>query len=241
MVAASLYSLYKNSANIPQKIVIISDGSWTPDYGINYFKKRNLAVECKSWSECADFYKERLPELSTWAYKHIWGKKMAAILYESESSNVLFSDPDVLWYSSPLRDDEWDNTPLKVCIDCCHSYDQEYINTSHFHELNETDEPVNCGIVYISGGHKLLNEHAKHCVAYQAEHCGNFAEQTVFAIMDLQFKNRWNEREVICSIDDIINPFFSEPILYESTIARHYLWRLKWIYWTEYFKMRLKK
>lgn len=241
MVAASLYSLYKNSKYLPSKVVIVSDGSWEPVYGVRYFAKRGLSVECIKWDVCADYYKGNIPDLQIWASKHIWGKKMAAILYVSEKYNTLFSDPDVLWYGTPLRDDEWDNTPVKVSIDCCHSYDKKYITSSSSFELNETEEPVNCGVVYICGGSSLLSKQAHECISYEALHCGDFAEQTVFAIMDQQYNNRWSASEVISSIDDVVNPFFSKPILFDNTVARHYLWRLKWIYWTEYWKMRFKK
>lgn len=239
MVEASLYSLYRNSELVPSRVVIVSDGSWEPEYGKQYFRKRGLQVECLTWNHCADFYRESLPELTTWAQKHIWGKKMAAILYLSETDRVLFSDPDVLWYGSPLRPEECQSTDFKISIDCCHSYDPHFIKASGSEYLYDTADPINCGVVYIHGGAKMLNDKALACIRYQSEHCGNFAEQTVFAIMDQQYDNRWSREEVISAIDDMVQPFFSKTIMYSNTIARHYLWRLKWIYWTEYFKMRL--
>lgn len=241
MVAASLYSLYKNSDLVPNRVIIVSDGSWAPEYGVEYMKKRGLKVECISWETSANYYKSSIPELTLWAEKHIWGKKMAAILYVSETDPTLFSDPDILWYATPLSANEWDSTTFKISIDCCHSYDANFIQASSSNYLYDTDEPINCGAVYIQGGLKLLNEKALECIRYQSEHCGPFAEQTVFAIMDIQYNNRWSREEVISSIDDVIQPLFSKTILYPNTIARHYLWRLKWIYWTEYFKMRLKR
>lgn len=238
MVVASLYSLYKHSEVLPKRIVIVSDGSWLPDYGVNYCRKRGLQVECITWQQCADFYRESLPELMTWAEKHIWGKKMASILYVAEKESVLFSDPDVLWYGTPLRADEWNNIDFKISIDCCHSYDAEFIRNTDSQYLYDTADPINCGVVYIRGGLKMLNDKARDCICYQAEHCGRFAEQTVFAIMDQQYNNRWSREEIVSSIDDVVQPFFSKTILYPNTIARHCLWRLKWIYWTEFFKMR---
>ena len=238
MVEASLYSLYRNSEVVPSRVVIVSDGSWEPEYGVRYFRKRGLQVECLTWKHCADFYRNTLPELTTWAEKHIWGKKMAAILYLSETDKVLFSDPDVLWYGTPLRNDEWNSTIFKISIDCCHSYDPHFIKATASEYLYDTLEPINCGVVYIHGGLKMLNDKALECIRYQAEHCGNFAEQTVFAIMDRQYDNRWSREEIVSAIDDVVQPLFSKTIMYPNTIARHYLWRLKWIYWTEYFKMR---
>lgn len=233
-----MYSLYQNSEVVPSRIVIVSDGSWEPEYGVRHFRKRGLDVECLTWRQGAEFYRGNFPELTTWAEKHIWGKKMAAILYLSETDKVLFSDPDVLWYGTPLCADELNTTDFKISVDCCHSYDSQFIKSTGSEYLYDTAEPINCGVVYIRGGLKMLNEKARDCIRYEAEHCGNFAEQTVFAIMDRQYDNRWSQEEVISAIDDVVWPFFSKTIMYPNTIARHYLWRLKWIYWTEYFKMR---
>lgn len=241
MVAASLYSLYRNSELVPNRIVIVSDGSWMPEYGIRYMKKRGLQVECIGWETCANYYKSSMPELTLWAEKHIWGKKMAAILYVSETDATLFSDPDILWYATPLSEHEWADITFKISIDCCHSYDADYIQATSSQYLYDTEDPINCGAVYIRGGLKLLNDQALDCIRYQSKHCGRFAEQTVFAIMDKQYNNRWSREEIISSIDDIVQPLFSKTIMYPNTVARHYLWRLKWIYWTEYFKMRMKK
>ena len=238
MVEASLYSLYQNSEVVPSRIVIVSDGSWEPEYGVRHFRKRGLEVECLTWRQGAEFYRGNFPELTAWAEKQIWGKKMAAILYLSETDKVLFADPDVLWYGTPLRADDLNTMDFKISIDCCHSYDPHFIKATGSEYLYDTAEPINCGVVYIRGGLKMLNEKARDCIRYQAEHCGNFAEQTVFAIMDRQYDNRWSQEEVVSAIDDVVWPFFSKTIMYPNTIARHYLWRLKWIYWTEYFKMR---
>lgn len=241
MVEASLFSLYRNSEVVPSRVVIVSDGSWEPEYGVHYFRKRGLEVECLTWNQCADFYRSNVPELTMWAEKQIWGKKMAAILYLSETDKVLFSDPDVLWYGSPLKDEEWGTINFKISVDCCHSYDPHFIKATGSNYLYDTQDPINCGVVFIHGGLKMLNDKALECIRYQSEHCGNFAEQTVFAIMDTDYNSRWSREEVISSIDDVVQPLFSKTIMYPNTVARHCLWRLKWIYWTEYFKMRLFK
>ncbi len=237
MAAASLFSLYKNSKYVPNRVLIISDGTWEPSYGVTFFANRGLAVECLSWADCAEKYKTTLPQLYNWAVKQIWGKKMAAILYASDLSHTLFADPDVLWYRTPLEDNEWE-LPFKISLDSCHSYDQEYIRTSGKTFLNDTISPVNCGVIYIKNGLALLNEHALDCIKYESIHCGDFAEQTVFALMDIDIRSHWSLKEIVSAIDDVLSPFFSQTIHYKETKARHFLWRLKWIYWTEYFKMR---
>lgn len=241
MVSASLYSLFRNSSRIPNKIVIVSDGTWNPTYGVEYFAKRGVTIECVNWDICASYYKNSCPALTKWAQNHIWGKKMAAILYYSENQKVLFSDPDILWYNTPLTYEELNSLKFKVSIDNSHNYDDEFIKKMNFEELYKTSEPINCGAVYIHGGLKLLSSEALDCIKYEGEHFGKFAEQTVFAIMDLQYNSRWSMHEITSEISDLLNPCYSRTIKYDGMIARHYLWRLKWIYWKDYLTMRLKK
>lgn len=241
MVAASLYSLLKYSSIIPDKIVVVSDGTWKNEEGIKYFRKRGLNVECVDWQICSSFYLTSCPALSKWAEGHIWGKKMAAILYFSEKDRVLFSDPDILWFNTPLSLAELEHCHLKLSVDNSHNYDDKFIEKFNFDRLWETKEPINCGAVYIHGGLKLLSSDALKCIKYEAEHCGKFAEQTVFAIMDLDYNNHWSMQQITSEISDLLTPFFSKTIKYNGMVARHYLWRLKWIYWKDFFKMRMNK
>lgn len=240
MTMCSLYSLYRNSEIIPKSIIVVSDGSWKENEGIKYFEKYGLNVECISWKLCADYYSNIYPSLTKWAYKQIWGKKMVSILYYSEKNNVLFSDPDILWYNTPISEKELKETKFKVSIDNSHNYDMDFISQYNFYDLIKTENPINCGAVYISGGLQTLSDKAKLCIDYEAEHTGKFAEQTVFAIMDLKYNCRWNMNEITSEIDDLLKPFFSKTIKYPDMIARHYLWRLKWIYWKDFMQLVLK-
>lgn len=239
MVAASLYSLCKNSSILPKDIIIVSDGSWQLDKGQEYFKKCGLEVKCVQWVECANYYKISCPSLTKWANGHIWGKKMAAILYFSETEKVLFSDPDILWYNTPVSDEELANCHLKLSIDNSHNYDDEFIKACGFECLYDTTEPINCGAVFIHGGLSLLSKDALQCVEYEGVHCGKFAEQTVFAIMDLTYNCRWSMKQITSEISDLLYPFTAKTIYYDNMIGRHYLWRLKWIYWRDYFNNTL--
>lgn len=239
MVFASIYSLYKNSDLQPSKIVIVSDGSWEPNKGVIYFRNRGVDVEAISWVFCAAYYHESCSQLEKWANGHIWGKKMVAILYYSEFHKVLFSDPDILWYGTPLVKKELETCKLKLSIDNSHNYDSDCISFLHLDYLYERSEPINCGALFINGGLSLLTKEALSCITYESVHCGKFAEQTVFALLDVNFDNRWSMNEITSEISDMIQPFFSTTIHYEKMIARHYLWRLKWIYWKDYLLLRL--
>lgn len=241
MVVASLYTLFKNSSILPHSIIVVSDGSWQTEFGVRYFKKRGLDVICVSWEDCANYYKDSCPSLKKWAEGHIWGKKMASILYFSETKRVLFSDPDILWFNTPFSEDELVNCKLKLSIDNSHNYDDEFIKACGLECLYDTTEPINCGAVFIHGGLGLLSKNALQCVEYEGEHCGKFAEQTVFAIMDLTYNCRWSMKQITSEISDLLYPFTAKTIYYDNMIGRHYLWRLKWIYWKDYFKIRFEK
>jgi hypothetical protein len=232
MVRASLYTLYKNADLLPESIVIVSDGSWDPCVGVDYFKKYTLPIECVKWETSASYYQEKCPSLTAWANKHIWGKKMTAILYYSESKKVLFSDPDVLWFGNPFSEMELSDTCFKVSVDNSHNYDNACIKELGLTSLYDTPEPSNCGVVFIHGGLSLLDADALECIDYEANHAGPFAEQTVFALMDRKFDNRWEMKEISSEISDVKHFFSLKPIISNKTmIARHYLWMLKWIYW----------
>ena len=238
MVLASVYTLYKNSNLCPNKIIVVSDGSWDVADGMKFFEKYNINVEIVMWSICASYYADICPNLQKWANAHIWGKKMAAILYFSEKYRVLFSDPDILWFNTPITKSELDECKLKLSIDNSHNYDKNFIKVEGCEFLYDTQEPINCGAVYIHGGLSLLSKKALKCIDYESTHCGSFAEQTVFALMDIDYKSRWPMEQITSEISDLLYPFFSKTISYKGMIARHYLWRLKWIYWKDLTKQR---
>ncbi len=152
MVIASIYTLFKNSKLVPRKIIIVSDGSWDVSEGYEFFKGYNLNIEMVMWDVCSSFYKSTCPSLDKWAHKHILGKRMAAILYHSENNKVLFSDPDILWYNTPITNNELESCKLKLSIDNSHNYDDTFIKSCGFEKLYDTEEPINCGAVFICGG-----------------------------------------------------------------------------------------
>ena len=239
MVRASIWTFLKNSRLHPSEIVIVSDGSWNTDDASKYFSKFNINVKAVSWETCAKYYEHSLPSLYSWACQHIWGKKMASILYLSESRPVLFSDPDILWYNTPFSENELNSMIFKTSIDNCHSYDQDAIKDLHYEYLNE-DAPINCGAVFLHGGLSTLTDEAKKCIDYEANKPGRFAEQTVFGIMNQKYQNLWSMQEVTSEVSDLLNPIWKPTIKYKRMIARHYLWRLKWIYWKDLFSEIIK-
>ena len=236
MVKASLYSLYKNAKYIPENITIISDGSWDIKDGITYFKAQGLEIQAIDWKICAEYFKESFPSLNIWASKQIWGKKMAAILYFSEKGPTLFADPDILWYKTPIERKDIDILKFKTTIDNSHNYDTQCIEDLGLNELYDLP-PINCGVVYINMRINNLSEETKSIIDYQSKKPGAFAEQTVFANINKSMKSTWDMNEITSEIYDLLTPFWRPTIHYKNMIARHYLWRLKWIYWKDYLNI----
>lgn len=164
---------------------------------------------------------------------------MAAILYISEKHPTLFCDPDVLWHQCPMKDKQLAETPFKISVDNDISYDQECLKALQLQYLNKRKSPVNCGIVYIKGGLSLLNNDALRIIAYQSEHCGSFAEQTVFAAVDAQYDCRWTMEEIRSDLTEAYHPLYGLTKRTESLIARHYLWMMKPLYWRDLFRIYL--
>lgn len=241
MVLASVYSLYLHGSEVPKKIILVSDGSWNPEEGVAWFNRYRLPIECLPWQTCAQYYEDSCPALSQWAAKHIWGKKMAAIAYCSEFQPVLFCDPDVLWFRAPVFTSGAHQCPFKISVDNSISYDRDALHAMAAERLSERREPVNCGVVYMSGGLALLGETARRLVEYEAEHCGPFAEQTVFAAMDEQYDCRWSRDEVRSDIEAALTPLRGTTEITHVLMARHYLWLLKPLYWRDLFRMFFRK
>ncbi len=234
MVKASIYSFLKNSVTLPKQVVIVSDGSWPSEVGKKYFSSFKIAFVFDDWKNCASYYRDKgHQDLYTWASKQIWGKKMAAILKHAESTLVLFSDPDILWYGNPIADADFDKaTVLKLSVDNSHNYDTGLIEKMSASYLYQ-QQPVNCGVVLIKGDMFTTSRLMAPAITHEAVQHGNFSEQTIFAMMVSEFGEVWPETVITAAIDDILSPLFKKSKYPDSLKARHYVWRLKWLYWKD--------
>lgn len=243
MIETSLSTYFKRCTIFPSEIVIVSDGSWSLDVGVEYFSKYNLNFKFEDWSDCAEYHKRQGRDtLVQWAEKHIWGKKMCAIMKYSEKQATLFADPDVLWYNTPLSIEDIERDfILKSSIDNSHNYDQDLIQELNLHDLYRVP-PINCGVVLAKGN--LLEQSSniiEKSLFKQANNPGKFAEQTIIAIMVHEFGETWSEKEITASIDDIISPIFDISNYSTTLIARHYVWAMTWMYWRDAFFVKVKQ
>lgn len=235
MVRASIYSFLKNSDLIPKKVVIISDGSWSVDVGINHFSDFKIQFEFETWESCAEYFRNKNEEyLYKWAEQQIWGKKMAAILKYAETTMVLFSDPDVLWYGNPVKREYLKNDfYLKLSLDNSHNYDKELIQKMDAEYLYSLP-PINCGIVLIKGDMFIKSNILSRSIEIESEKPGDFSEQTIFALMENEFGSVFSENEVSATISDILSPVWKKSRYNNQLKARHYVWNLKWILWRDF-------
>ncbi len=234
MVKTSLYSFLKNSDVKPSKVVIVSDGTWDFKMGKKIFSDFKVPLSFESWTMAAEYYKQKNNEdLYTWAHKQIWGKKIAAILKHAESSLVLFSDSDVLWYKNPITVNDYSKGyVLKISQDNSHNYDSELIKEMNADFLYQSP-PVNCGIVLIKGDMFALSKTISQAITIESKTPGSFSEQTLLALIVQEFGEVWPEEEITTTIADILSPIFKISQYPPTLKARHYVWNLKWLYWRD--------
>lgn len=236
---ASIISFLMNASLYPKEIFVVSDGTWNEEEGKANFGKMASIVRFISWEDLIPKIEPLIPSLTHWALKQIWGRKLLTILALSFDSPLLFADSDILWFNTPLSPNEIEGISLKLSTDNSHNYDQNYINNFKMGILNNTLNPVNCGVVFIKNCMNLITDRAMECIKYESQNPGKYSEQTFFAILNLDYSDMWTNHEIISSIDDIIADFNKSLPIQNAYIARHYVWRLKWVFWKDYIKMRL--
>lgn len=241
MTKASIISFCLNSDIHAKEYIIVSDGSWTITEGKDYFGNFVSPLRLVLWNECVNDISTKFPEMETWGNQQIWGRKLAAIISFSQTSKVLFCDSDVLWYGSPFDRRQLNDVKIKLSTDNDYFYDRKYIQFSSLTHIYENYCPINCGVVLIGDFNRIITPEARECMRYESEHLGNFSEQTVFAILNMKYQCTWRTDEIKVDISDILSDFNDTIDPRCCTIARHYVWRLKWVFWKDYVTMRIHR
>lgn len=94
-------------------------------------------------------------DLVKFANRHIFGKKLAAIIAASEESPTLWCDTDYLWFQEPeelvtLATMQHSICYMKVCEDSCACYDQAMVEIAGLHFLYSRPY-INAGCIFASG------------------------------------------------------------------------------------------
>jgi len=236
---ASLYSVYKNWATLPE-ILIVSDG--TP---ISIIKKNILKwpqkVDIIDWTVCADYFKNNNNlDLSNYANKELWGKKFVAVLYCSEHFPTLYSDTDILWFSAPRNIETSIFPVLKMGLDIELCFSNEMGQTLK-EEGALLNRPLNAGLIYANGAFSSHPKWVEIC-NYLSKTPDNRTEQTTFAILNNYFNPNifWSFDEVLIKLDDA-NSLKNTMKQYPNIMARHYVSVKNPTFWRDSVYILLKK
>jgi hypothetical protein len=239
---ASMVSIYFSWDKLPD-ICVISDG--TP---ISKFKKELVRwpgkLDIISWEDCALYFRDKGNEdLLSFANANIFGKKFISLLYCSRQFPLIYSDTDVLWYSSP-EEFKMDKNPfIKMCLEM----DKAYYSSILLESLQEKSclktKPFNAGLMYLSGDFSAYPKWNDLCNAL-----GNSAksdwmsEQTAFAILNnyLDASSYWGPDEVLIKTDDAYSLKYTLAY-FPRIIARHYVNTRPTAFWRDFVYMCLQK
>ncbi|HEV2483166.1 MAG TPA: lipopolysaccharide biosynthesis protein [Puia sp.] len=232
---ASLTSVYLFWESLPE-VIVISDG--TPLRGIVSWPRK---LEVISYETAYDYFKTNgNPDLCAYADRLVYGKKFISLVYLSRQFPILYSDTDVLWYSTPQPSTMPAGIPyVKMGSDVATGYYAGSVLES-LEEFKCLDNiPLNAGLMYLNGDlstypkwHGLCHQLATH---QPAPGCMDYTEQTAFAILANHFNaaSYWTHGEVLIRTDDF---FRLEYTLKRSPgiMARHYVNTRPVAFWRDF-------
>lgn len=201
---ASLTSVYLFWDSLPE-VIVISDG--TPLRGIVSWPRK---LEVISYEAAYTYFRDSgNDDLCRYADRIVYGKKFMSLVYLTRQFPVLYSDTDVLWYSTPdLNGIPGSETYVKMGSDVASGY----YAASMLEQLKESrcldNTPFNAGLMYIGGDLASYPKWSELC-RYLATHqppsgSTDYSEQTAFAILANHFNSAsfWTHREVLIRTDD---------------------------------------
>jgi hypothetical protein len=232
---ASLTSVYLFWDSLPE-VIVISDG--TPLNNIVSWPRK---LEIISWKTAYDYFKTNgNPDLCAYADRLVYGKKFISLVYLSQQFPILYTDTDVLWYSTP----ELSNMPVDVpYVKMGSDVATGYYSDSMLESLDEfrclDNIPLNAGLMYINGDlstYPKWSELCHHLATHQpAPGSPDFTEQTAFAILANHFNaaSYWTHGEVLIRTDD----FFGLKYTLKHSpgiMARHYVNTRPVAFWRDF-------
>jgi len=232
---ASLTSVYLFWDSLPE-VIVISDG--TPLRGIVSWPRK---LEIISYETAYDYFKTNSnPDLCAYADRLVYGKKFISLIYLSHQFPILYSDTDVLWYSTPELSTMPADVPyVKMGSDVATGYYAGSVLESldEFKCLNNI--PLNAGLMYLNGDLSTYPKWSELChqlATHQpAPGCMDYTEQTAFAILANHFNaaSYWTHGEVLIRTDDF---FRLEYTLKHSPgiMARHYVNTRPVAFWRDF-------
>ena len=231
---ASLTSVYLFWDSLPE-VIIISDG--TPLNNVVSWPRK---LEIISWEKAYDYFRDNgNADLCNYADRLVFGKKFISLVYLAKQSPILYTDTDVLWYSTPeLSGVPTGGTHVKMGRDVGGYYNAKLLET-----LDEgrclDNTPLNAGLMYLGGDLSTYPKWTELChqLATNILPPGSldFTEQTAFAILANHFNatTYWEHGEVLIRTDDF---YGLEYTLKRSPgiMARHYVNTRRVAFWRDF-------
>ena len=242
---ASLVSIYRTWDKLPE-IVIVSDGTPLSKFGqelIDWPRK----IEVISWEEGAvHFSMEGNTYLCEYARNLVYGKKFISLMYLARQYPFLYSDTDVLWYSSPEEPAFDVAAPfIKMGQDVGTGYYTDEMLVALGEEGCMTATPYNAGLMYLNGDFSVYPKWQALC-QYLSVHRSRlpdpeFSEQTAFAILNNHFNGLswWSPDEVLIRTDDEYTLRYTwkkNP----GIRARHYVHTRRTAFWRDFLYMCMR-
>ncbi|HVS97230.1 MAG TPA: lipopolysaccharide biosynthesis protein [Puia sp.] len=230
---ASLTSVYLFWDSLPE-VIVISDG--TP---LNNLVKWPRKLEVISWKDAYRHFSDNgNQDLCRYADRIVYGKKFISLVYLAQKTPLLYSDTDVLWYSTPSTAGTQQGPYVKMGSDVSSGYySGSLLESLGEHRCNE-NVPFNAGVMYLSGDLSVYPKWSELCRRL-AEDPGagllDFTEQTAFAILANHFNaaSYFTQREILIRTDDT---YALQYTLKHSPgiIARHYVNTRRVAFWRDF-------
>lgn len=182
------------------------------------------------------FINERRDWLAKFGRHHIFGRKLAAILYSARKAPTLYSDSDVLWLGAPRFLEVADpQAPfLLVSRGPYPSYCDEMIDSA---SQDLMQPPYACaGLLYLfqwPWPESVLEEWVNRALAVPPH---AFAEQTIFGLLARRYGGYIPDDEIGSFFDDWF--FFLPTRRHPDWSARHYFGPVRHHFYRDAFLMR---
>lgn len=232
---ASLTSVYLFWDSLPE-VIVITDG--TPLNNIVSWPRK---LEVISWEKAYTYFREQGNlDLCRYADRLVYGKKFISLVYLAHQSPILYSDTDVLWYSTPqLAGIPTGDTHVIMGSDIAGGYYSSSMLESLGEDRCLDNIPFNAGLMYLGGDLSSYPKWPELCqqLATHKPPTGSmdYTEQTAFAILANHFNAAayFKPGEVLIRTDDFYRLGYTlkhSP----GIMARHYVNTRPVAFWRDF-------
>jgi hypothetical protein len=231
MTEQMVFSFCQSWEALPQRLIVISDGTRSAQKIRKDFSFWKGDVEIADWKQCLSDYSGDLDTMKNFCDSSIYGRKFVSMLHYAKQEPILFSDSDVLWFDKMLDVPSGGNQfCIKLSEDLEHSYNEDLIDHMGWDRLRKSG-PMNVGVVYLNGDFVKQNPWADEAIrelgpSYQ------FPEQTIMAAASAG--DCWPLSTVYIGMDDL-----HSKLARRGEAARHYVSNGKIKFWRDAAQLNL--